>query len=145
MSAGPFATPGDALPSLGPLPRLFGSDGTNIAPGVTLFDGNGVAISAANPLQAQSEPRGYTAYNTAANTAGFQVKNGTGIFHGITINTGGVTSSATFYDGTSTAGTKLATVSTLAIGSLFYDIELATGLFVVLAGGTPADVTITYL
>ena len=31
------------------------------------------------------------------------------------------------------------------IGSLFYDIELVTGLFIVLAGGTPADVTVTYL
>ena len=124
--------------------KQFGSDGNNITDGVTLFDGNGVAISTANPLMVQSEPRGATSYNTAADTAGYQVKLGAGIWHGITVNTVGLTSSATFYDGTSTGGTKLATVSTLAAVSLHYDIAFATGLFMVLVGDTPADVTISF-
>ncbi len=144
MTAGPFATPGPALPALGPIPRQFGSDGTNITDGVTLFDGSGVAISAANPLQTQSEPRGASAYNTTSDTAGYQIKSGAGIWHGISVNTAGLTSTATLYDGLSTGGTKLATVSTLAQVSLFYDIAFATGLFLVLTGGTPADVTVTY-
>lgn len=90
------------------------------------------------------QPKGASAYNTAANTAGHQVKNSAGVLHGVTVNIAGLTSSATFYDGTSTGGTKLATVSTLGQTSLTYDIAFATGLFIVLAGGTPADVTVSY-
>lgn len=90
------------------------------------------------------QPAGASAYNTAANTAGYQVKSGAGVWRGFTINTGGTGSTATFYDGTSTAGTKLATVSTTALATLFYDIAFTTGLFVVLAGAGAADVTITY-
>jgi hypothetical protein len=99
------------------------------------LDGSGVA---------QPVTQGATPYNTAANTTGYQVKSGAGVFSGITVNTAGLTSSATFYDGTSTGGTKLATISTLAQVSLNYNIAFVTGLFVVLAGGTAADVTISY-
>jgi len=144
MTAGPVVLQGVSLPTVVTPTKQFGSDGTNITDGVTLFDGSGVAISAANPLQTQSEPRGASAYNTTSDTAGYQVKSGAGIWHGISVNTAGLTSAAVLYDGTSTSGTKLATVSTLAQVSLFYDIAFATGLFLVLTGGTPADVTITY-
>lgn len=144
MSAGAVALQGASLPTANTPTYQFGSDGTNLTPGVTLFDANGVAIGPANPLQAQSEPRGGTAYNTASDTAGYQVKSGAGIWQGISINTAGLTSTATLYDGLSTAGTKLATISTLAQNSMRYDIAFATGLFLVLTGGTPADITITY-
>ena len=87
---------------------------------------------------------GASAYNTAANSAGHQVKSGAGVLHGVTINTAGLASSATFYDHVGAGGTKLATVSTLAQGSLTYDIAFASGLWVVLAGDTPADVTISF-
>ncbi len=87
---------------------------------------------------------GGTPYNTAANTAGHAVSSAAGAFIGLTVNTVGVTSTATFYDGTDNTGTKLATVATTAQVSLTYNIALTTGLFVVLAGATPADVTVVY-
>jgi hypothetical protein len=142
MSAGAVALQGASLPTANTPTYQFGSDGTNLTPGVTLFDANGVGIGPANPLR--SLPAGWSVYNTAANTVGFAVSATAGVFHGVTINTGGTTSTATFYDGTSTAGTKLATVATTAIGSLTYDAKLAIGLFIVLAGAGAADVTITY-
>ena len=91
-----------------------------------------------------TQPAGFSSYNTASNTAGYAVKTGAGVWNGLIVNTAGLTSAATFYDGTSTGGTKLATASTLAVNSNVYSIAFTTGLFVVLTGGTPADVTITY-
>src|ERR1700761_7420802 len=87
------------------------------------------------------KPSGASAYNNPANTAGHQIKTGAGVFQGISVNTAGLTSTATLYDGTSTSGTKLGTFSTLAVASLQLNIAFTTGLFVVLAGGTAADVT----
>lgn len=99
-------------------------------------------ISTGNPLPVS--PASFLTYNTAANTTGYQVKDSAGTFGGFSVNTAGLTSSATFYDGTSTAGAKLGTFSTLAQTSLQFSRTFATGLFVVLAGGTPADITIDY-
>lgn len=82
---------------------------------------------------------------TSTNT---QVKTGAGTFLGLTINTGQAGATATVYDGTSSAGTKLGTYSLAAQGVLSFPgggIPFATGLFVVTAGGTPADITVTYL
>ena len=101
-----------------------------------------VAADASNVLQSVNP--GAKAKNYSANNAGDQVKTGAGLLQGLTINTGGTTSSATLYDGTSTSGTKLATVATTALGSLTFNIAFTTGLFVVLAGGAAADVTVTY-
>lgn len=83
-------------------------------------------------------------YNSAANTAGHQIDTGKGTFAGINTNTAGVTSSATFYDGTTTGGRKLGTFDTTKIGPNGIALQYVTGLFVVLAGGTPADVTAAY-
>ncbi len=95
-------------------------------------------------IGAQISLAGATPYNTAANTAGHAVSSAPGVFCGLTVNPPGVGSTATLYDGASTAGTKLATVATTAQVSLTHNIALTTGLFMVLAGGTPADVTVTY-
>ena len=85
---------------------------------------------------------GYTGYNYVANTVGTAVKASAGVLGGISINTAGVTSTATLYEGTSTGGTKLATISTTAQGSLSYGIAFSTGLFMVLTGAAPADITV---
>lgn len=87
---------------------------------------------------------GALSYNNSAGTAGHAVKTGPGILHRVSINTGGTTSICTLYDGTSTGGTKLATIATTAIGSIEYDVAFATGLFAVLSTSNPADVTISY-
>jgi hypothetical protein len=94
---------------------------------------------------AQPAVQGYSSYNTAANTVGYQVKTGAGVFRGVTVNTAGVTApSATIYDGTSTSGTKLATINTGTQISLEYNIAFTVGLFIVLSATTPADVTVAY-
>jgi hypothetical protein len=87
---------------------------------------------------------GDSSYNTAANTTGYQVKTGAGVFKGLSINTAGLTSSATIYDGTSTSGKKLGTYNTLSQNFIPANYAFTNGLFVVLAGGTPADITIAY-
>lgn len=87
---------------------------------------------------------GNSIFNTAADTAGTQIATGSGTFNGLTVNTAGAGSTATFYDGTSTAGPKLGTFNTTVQSSLQFNWAFAVGLFVVLTGGTPADVTVAY-
>ena len=98
----------------------------------------GPTRSVAIPVSNQSK-------NYSANSAGDQIKTGPGVLAGFTVNTVGVTSSITFYDGTDTTGKKLGTYTTLALADRDCQQRAFTnGLFAVLAGGTPADVTITY-
>lgn len=82
--------------------------------------------------------------NYAANTAGDQIVTGPGTLTGINVNTAGLTSSVTLYDGTSTAGKKLGAWSTLALRETVLNLSYSTGLFAVVAGGTPADITVAY-
>jgi hypothetical protein len=82
---------------------------------------------------------------TATNTL---VKTGSGVFLGITVNTPHAGATATVYDGTDATGTLLGTfalttaggITVAAGGSIF-----TTGLYVVTAGATPADVTVAYV
>lgn len=89
-------------------------------------------------------PAAGTAHNFAAVSAGVAVKTGPGVLQSLTVNTAATgAGTVTLYDGTSTAGTKLATVSTLALASLSFNIAFTLGLFAVIASTTtPADVTI---
>lgn len=72
------------------------------------------------------------------------VASGPGTLQGVTISTGGAGSSATIYDSLTGSGTVLAVLSTAAQASVTYGAAFATGLTVVTAGGTPADITVTY-
>lgn len=88
---------------------------------------------------------GFTgSYNTAANTAGHALKAGAGVFGGINVNTAGVTSTFVAYDGVDTGGKKLGTFDTTKIGPSGIPLQFTAGLFIVLTGGTPADVTVVY-
>lgn len=102
----------------------------------------------------QSNPAGaipvYIAATSFANltaiTAGTQLKTGAGVLHSVIVNDDG-TGSATIvlYDGTSTAGTKIATLGTATSQfTAFYGVAFNTGLFVVVTGTTPGDLTVTY-
>lgn len=72
------------------------------------------------------------------------VRTGRGELMRIVVNTKGATANTcTVYDNTSAAGTKIATIDTTAGPSAFvYDCEFMTGLTVVLASGTSADITV---
>ncbi len=67
------------------------------------------------------------------------------VLHTININKVAASAVLTVYDGTSTTGTKIATIdcaSTGPIGTLIYDIRCANGVYAVMTGGN-ADVTIS--
>lgn len=84
----------------------------------------------------------------SANTAGVQVgPAGTIRLHAVNINTKGAASNVlTLYDGTSTAGTVVAAFdTTVSFGTFQYNITVKVGLFAVLATGTPADLTISWV
>lgn len=99
---------------------------------VALVDSAGVLI-----------PSGYSATNiTTATTT--TVKSGAGIFRGLIVNTGGASSTAAVYDSLTGSGTLLGTFSTATQVSLTPDIAFTTGLTVVTANGTPANITVTY-
>lgn len=97
-----------------------------------------------SPIPTTAIPAGYSTRNFASNSAGAQVKTGAGVLRGINVNTAGLTSAIVLYDGTSTSGTKLGSFSTLALATVALNWNFSTGLFVVLTGGTPADVTVVY-
>jgi hypothetical protein len=87
----------------------------------------------------------WSASNIATNTT-TTAKSGAGILHTITINTKGASANvATVYDNTAGSGTKLATIDTTSGPiTLRYDVAFATGLTIVTATGTAADITVSY-
>lgn len=84
--------------------------------------------------------------NITAQTAGTSISTGAGALYSVTFNKPVATSVLTIYDGTSTSGTKIATVtipSSPMPVTLFYNVEYTTGLFVVVATAD-MDLTINF-
>lgn len=99
---------------------------------------------ALNVVNAASSTGGYAFSNLKAN-ATTTIKSGVGRLHSLTINTKGITNTITVYDNTAGSGTTIATIdTTLSQETLTFDLAFTTGLTVVIAGGTAADITITY-
>jgi hypothetical protein len=75
------------------------------------------------------------------------IRTGRGVLHGITINTKGASSNViTVYDGLSAGGTLLATIDSTVDPTIFlYDITFTTGLTIVIATGTAAKVTVSWV
>lgn len=79
-----------------------------------------------------------TAITTNAST---QVKTNAGVLMGLSVITAGSAWTATIYDGTSTSGTELYTVSLDTVGPIvFPPTRFTTGLFIVTAGTTAGSV-----
>ncbi len=92
-----------------------------------------------------TRPIGYSGTHISTSTTTTS-KSGAGLLHSITINTLGVGNTATVYDNTAGSGTVIAVINTaVSLGTLYYDVAFATGLTVVTASGTPADITVSYL
>lgn len=85
--------------------------------------------------------------NVTANTAATTIKTGAGTLVAVMINTKGASGNVlTMYDNTTNSGTKIATIDTTAsLTFLPYNAGFSTGLTIVLATGTAADLTFTYL
>lgn len=101
-------------------------------------------VDANGNLLTSNAPSGATALNNSAGTTGLQVKTGAGVLGSVTVNTAGTTTTLTMYDGTSTSGTKLATMTTTAQGTVTYNVKFTTGLFIVATVASAADITIGY-
>lgn len=74
------------------------------------------------------------------------VKSGAGILYRVCINTKGASANvATIYDNTAGSGTKIGTLDTTSgVACLAYEAAFATGLTLVTATGTAADLTVVY-
>lgn len=73
------------------------------------------------------------------------VKSGAGVLKRITINSnGGTLNTATVYDNTAGSGTIIAVIDTTLGGNHEYDLVFSTGLTIVTATGTAADLTVVY-
>lgn len=96
------------------------------------------------PIAVLSNEAGSFPKNYVANNSGSLIFTGIGVADSIIVGTPGVTSTITLYDGLTTAGTNLGVFATTAEVSLALLIRIQVGLFAVLAGGTPANVTVTY-
>lgn len=88
--------------------------------------------------------RGSYSHITANTTT--TIKTGIGILKKIVVNTKGASSNiATVYDNTTGTGTVIAVIDTTSeIGAMEYDLAFTTGLTIVTATGTPADLTVVY-
>jgi hypothetical protein len=75
------------------------------------------------------------------------LKSAGGWLHSVTINTRGASgNTATLYDNINGSGTVLASIDTTTqIQTLLFDAAFTTGLTVVLAAGSAADITVSYL
>jgi hypothetical protein len=93
-----------------------------------------------------SAPTGGLKYTNLKALGTTTIKAGEGVLHSISINTKGATgNTATVYDNTAGNGTTIATVDTTAqIQTLLYDLQFTTGLTIVLATGTSADITVSW-
>lgn len=86
-------------------------------------------------------------YTNMAAQASTLFRTGPGVLHAVTFNKPIATSVLTLYDGLTTGGTKMATITIPAspnTPTMFYDIAFATGLFVVMATAD-MDVTISWV
>ncbi len=89
----------------------------------------------------------YNYTNVAAQTAGTLIRTGAGVLHAVAFNKPIATSVLTIYDGLTTGGTKIATITIPAspnTPTLLYDVAFATGLFIVMATAD-MDVTISWV
>lgn len=133
------STPGASGALLGVANSLF--DGTNLDSQRSIVGSLGVATGVA-AVEAAGSPFSHIATNTTTT-----VKSGAGIFHKMCVGTKGASANtATIYDNTAGSGTVIAIVDTVNITSqcLQFDLAFATGLTVVTATGTAADLTFVY-
>lgn len=119
-------------------------DGSGVTQPVSIASVPSHAVTNAGTFAVQNSDVGFSFSNLLAN-ATTTIKSGAGVLHSVVINTKGIGNTLTIYDNTAGSGTKVGTVdTTLSTTSFLYDVAFTTGLTVVIAGGTAADLTFTY-
>ena len=88
---------------------------------------------------------------TGANDAGHitanastTLKSGPCVLLAVTVNSKGSGNTATVYDSKTGSGKVLAVIDTTQPGTFAYNAQLDNGLTIVTAGGTAADITVSY-
>lgn len=124
----------------------FGTAGTPSPDVLTvqgISGGEPLSVDVIQPVITKPAPSSYLHLNANGTTT---VKSGAGVLRRIVINTrGGIVNTLTIYDNTTATGTVIGVVDTINAGGAFdYELDFTTGLTVVLAGGTAADITIIY-
>jgi len=98
----------------------------------------------------QSAEYNYTHISTNTTTTIFTPQTGNqasyALLHSVSINSKGASSNTvTIYDNTAGSGTVIAIIDgTSAQTTLFFDVRCYTGLTIVTATGTPADITVSW-
>ena len=124
----------------------FGTAGTPSPDVLTvqgISGGEPLSVDVIQPVITKPASSSYLHLNANGTTT---VKSGAGVLRRIIINTrGGVVNTLTIYDNTTATGAVIGVVDTANAGGAFdYELDFTTGLTVVLAGGTAADITIIY-
>jgi len=124
----------------------FGTAGTPSPDVLTvqgISGGEPLSVDVIQPVITKPASSSYLHLNANGTTT---VKSGAGVLRRIIINTrGGIINTLTIYDNTTATGAVIGVVDTVNAGGAFnYELDFTTGLTVVLAGGTAADITIIY-
>lgn len=124
----------------------FGTAGTPSPDVLTvqgISGGEPLSVDVIQPVITKPASSSYLHLNANGTTT---VKSGAGVLRRIVINTrGGIINTLTIYDNTAATGAVIGAVDTVNAGGAFnYELDFTTGLTVVLAGGTAADITIIY-
>jgi hypothetical protein len=92
-------------------------------------------------------PTGALNYSHLNGNGTATLRSGAGWLHTITINIKGAAgNTVTVYDNTNASGTIIAVIDpTQNLVTLEFDAAFQTGLTIVLASGTAADITVSYL
>jgi len=124
----------------------FGTAGTPSPDVLTvqgISGGEPLSVDIIQPVITKPASSSYLHLNANGTTT---AKSGAGVLRRIIINTrGGIVNTLTIYDNTAATGAVIGAVDTVNAGGAFdYELDFTTGLTVVLAGGTAADITIIY-
>lgn len=124
----------------------FGTAGTPSPDVLTvqgISGGEPLSVDVIQPVITKPASSSYLHLNANGTTT---VKSGAGVLRRIVINTrGGILNTLTIYDNTTATGAVIGVVDTVNAGGAFdYELDFTTGLTVVLAVGTAADITIIY-
>ena len=125
--------------------KVDGSAVTQPVSAVSLPLPTGAATEATLVALSAKVVNGYSFHRSASN-ATTTIKSGAGVLKRVTINTlGSLLNTCTIYDNTAGSGTIIAVIDpTLVQGTYEYDLVFSTGLTIVTATGTSADITVIY-
>lgn len=86
-------------------------------------------------------------FHNSAGSAGVAIKASAGTLFGLTINTGGTTTTIALYNSATTTSNLIGTFATTAQGQVMFPaagVAFSNGLWAVISTSAPADITVVY-